>query len=70
MAKSKSTRIAIDLLEAAEIEGACDHRSMAQQIEHWVRVGREVTLQDAVGRRMLAVALETSAFDIVRIRKP
>ncbi len=58
MAKTQSTRISVDLLEAAEVEGVREHRSMAQQIEHWARVGREVTMRDVAGRRMVERALE------------
>ena len=58
MAKTQSTRIAVDLLEAAEIEGLREHRSMAQQIEHWARVGREVTLQESSVRRVFQESLE------------
>jgi ParD-like antitoxin of type II bacterial toxin-antitoxin system len=63
MQKTQSTRIAKDLLEAAEVEGEREHRSMAQQIEHWARVGREFTMHDSSGRRALELAIKNAPID-------
>lgn len=63
MARTQSTRIAKDLLDAAEVEGEREHRSMAQQIEHWARVGREFTMHDASGRRIIELAIKNVAVD-------
>jgi hypothetical protein len=64
MPRTQSTRIAKDLLDAAEVEGEREHRSMAQQIEHWARVGREFTMHDASGRRVIELAIKNAPVDL------
>jgi hypothetical protein len=39
----KVTRFSSELVDAAAAEGEREHRSARQQLEHWVRVGREVS---------------------------
>jgi hypothetical protein len=63
MSKTQSTRISKDLLDAAEFEGEREHRSMAQQIEHWARIGREITMRDSSGRRIIELAIENAPVD-------
>jgi hypothetical protein len=63
MQRTQSTRIAKDLLDAAEVEGEREHRSMAQQVEYWARVGREFTMHDSSGRRIIELAIENMAVD-------
>lgn len=36
---TKTTRLPLDLIEAAEAEGREEHRSAAKQLEHWARFG-------------------------------
>jgi len=38
------TRIAADLMDSAAAEGARQSRSAKQQLDHWARVGRAVSI--------------------------
>ncbi|HEV7852944.1 MAG TPA: hypothetical protein VGP27_16550, partial [Mycobacterium sp.] len=51
------TRFAADLLDSAAAEGARQSRSAKQQLDHWARVGREVSSQDTAARRRVEAAL-------------
>jgi hypothetical protein len=51
------TRFAADLLDSAAAEGARQSRSAKQQLDHWARVGREVTSQHTAARRRVEAAL-------------
>jgi hypothetical protein len=51
------TRFAADLLDSAAAEGARQSRSAKQQLDHWARVGREVSNQDTTARRRVEAAL-------------
>lgn len=53
----KVTRFSSDLVDAAAAEGARENRSARQQLEHWARVGREVSDQRQVARRRVEAAL-------------
>lgn len=53
----KVTRFSSDLVDAAASEGEREHRSARQQLEHWARVGREVSDQRTVARRRVEAAL-------------
>ncbi len=53
MAADRPTRFAADLLDAAAIEGARQSRSAKQQLDHWARVGRSVTLAGSASRRRI-----------------
>lgn len=59
------TRIARDLLDAAAAEGRIESRSAKQQLDHWARLGRSVSLQQSASRRridaVLAGTLPTTA---------
>ncbi len=56
-AADRVTRFSADLFDAASAEGAREHRSARQQLEHWARVGREVSSQRGVARRRVEAAL-------------
>ncbi|MFD4369988.1 hypothetical protein [Rhodococcus sp. NPDC058521] len=51
------TRFSSDLVDAAANEGGRENRSARQQLEHWARVGREVSDQRQVARRRVESAL-------------
>lgn len=53
----RPTRFAVDLLESAAVEGRRDSRSAKQQLDHWARVGRAVSLHGSAGRRRVEAAL-------------
>lgn len=56
-ASDKVTRFSSELVEAAATEGQRENRSARQQLEHWARVGREVSNQRHVARRRVEAAL-------------
>ncbi len=51
------TRVAADLMESASSEGARQSRSAKQQLDHWVRVGRAVSMGPTAARRRVEAAL-------------
>lgn len=51
------TRIARDLLDAAAAEGRIESRSAKQQLDHWARLGRSVSLQHSASRRRIDAVL-------------
>lgn len=53
----KVTRFSSELVDAAATEGERENRSARQQLEHWARVGREVSNQRHVARRRVEAAL-------------
>lgn len=57
MAADRPTRVAADLLEAAAVEGVRQSRSAKQQLDHWTRVGRAVSMQHTAARRRVEAAL-------------
>ncbi len=54
------TRVAADLMDSAAAEGARQSRSAKQQLDHWARVGREVSAQQTTARRRVEAALTGS----------
>ncbi|MGC4932803.1 TA system antitoxin ParD family protein [Gordonia sp. DT30] len=56
----KVTRFSAALVDAAGAEGAREHRSARQQLEHWARVGRGVSLRTSAARRRVESALTGS----------
>jgi hypothetical protein len=56
-AADRVTRVAADLMESATIEGSRQSRSAKQQLDHWARVGREVSSQHSAARRRVESAL-------------
>lgn len=53
----KVTRFSSDLVDAAAAEGERENRSARQQLEHWARVGREVSNQRHIARRRVEAAI-------------
>ncbi len=53
----RPTRIAADLLDSAATEGARQSRSAKQQLDHWARVGRTVSMTGTAARRRVEAAL-------------
>lgn len=51
------TRVAGDLMDSAAAEGARQSRSAKQQLDHWARVGREVSSRQTAARRRVESAL-------------
>ena len=50
-AADRPTRVAADLFESAAVEGARQSRSAKQQLDHWARVGRAVSMTHTAARR-------------------
>src|SRR5579871_6023129 len=57
MAGDRPTRVATDLLESAAVEGRRESRSAKQQLDHWARVGRSVSMHQTAARRRVEAAL-------------
>lgn len=57
MLPDRPTRVAADLLEAAAVEGPRQSRSAKQQLDHWARVGRAVSMTHTAARRRVEAAL-------------
>jgi hypothetical protein len=57
MAADRPTRFATDLLESAAVEGRRESRSTKQQLDHWARVGRSVSMHQTAARRRVEAAL-------------
>ncbi|GAA1075991.1 MULTISPECIES: TA system antitoxin ParD family protein [Tsukamurella] len=51
------TRIADDVFESARIEGERDGRSTAEQVNHWARIGREVSIHESAARSRVEATL-------------
>jgi hypothetical protein len=51
------TRTAGDLYDSAAAEGARQHRSVKQQLDHWARVGRAVSSRHTAARQKVEAAL-------------
>ncbi len=61
------TRVARDLLDAATLEGKRESRSAKQQLDHWARIGRSVSLQSSASRRRVdAVLAGTLPMSVLR----
>jgi hypothetical protein len=59
-AADRPTRVAADLFDAAAVEGARQSRSAKQQLDHWARVGRAVSMTQTAARRRVEAALSGS----------
>jgi 1-aminocyclopropane-1-carboxylate deaminase/D-cysteine desulfhydrase-like pyridoxal-dependent ACC family enzyme len=57
MTADRPTRFAVDLLESAAAEGLRQSRSAKQQLDHWARVGRQVSMQSVTAQRRIEAAL-------------
>src|SRR3954464_11548928 len=56
-AADRPTRVAADLLDSAAAEGARQSRSAKQQLDHWARLGRAVSMHETAARRRVEAAL-------------
>jgi hypothetical protein len=56
-APDRPTRIAADLFDSAAVEGKRQSRSAKQQLDHWARVGRAVSMTQTAARRRVEAAL-------------
>lgn len=66
-APAQPTRIAADVYAAAKQAAARESRSAAQQIDHWLRIGQGVALQQSASRRRIdAVLAGTLPMDALR----
>ncbi|HEU5308725.1 MAG TPA: hypothetical protein VFW97_15465 [Acidimicrobiia bacterium] len=54
---TKTTRLPVDLLDAAEAEGIEEHRSASKQVEHWARFGMYFDRQTSASRRAIQRAV-------------
>ena len=57
MSDDRMTRFEADLFEAAVAEGRRENRSARQQLEHWTRLGRELSAHETGARRRIAAAV-------------
>ncbi len=57
MPTDRPTRFATDLLDSAATEGKRESRSAKQQLDHWARVGRAVSMHETAARRRVEAAL-------------
>ena len=57
MPADRPTRFATDLLESTAAEGKRESRSAKQQLDHWARVGRSVSMHQTAARRRVEAAL-------------
>jgi hypothetical protein len=53
----RPTRFAADLLDSAAVEGARQSRSAKQQLDHWARLGRAVSMHETAARGRVEAAL-------------
>ena len=60
MPTDRPTRFAVDLLESAAMEGRRESRSAKQQLDHWARLGRAVSMHETAARRRVEAALAGS----------
>jgi hypothetical protein len=56
-ATDRVTRVAADLLDAAEAEARANSRSTKQQLDHWARVGQAVCAHQTAARRRVEAVL-------------
>jgi hypothetical protein len=57
MAATHPTRVAADIAESAARVGRLESRSAAQQIDHWARIGRNISMHQTAARRRVEAAL-------------
>ena len=57
MTVDRMTRFEVGLFEAAAAEGRRENRSARQQLEHWTRLGMEVSAFETAARRRIAEAI-------------
>lgn len=54
---SRPTRVPVDIYESAVVAARVNARTVAQQIEHWVRLGRALEMSPQVSYRDIASTL-------------
>ncbi len=57
MADDRMTRFEVGLFEAAVDEGRRENRSARQQLEHWARLGREISSHETAARSRILAAV-------------
>ena len=57
MAIDRMTRFDNELFESAVAEGRREHRSARQQLEHWTRLGRELSAHETAARHRIEAAV-------------
>ncbi|HSL56716.1 MAG TPA: hypothetical protein VK866_02635 [Acidimicrobiales bacterium] len=64
--ETRTTRLPVDLIDAAESEGRAEHRSASKQLEHWARFGMFFSRQTSVAQRRIerAVSGEVALRDL------
>lgn len=60
-ARTSSTRVDTDVLEAAKAAGALMGRSASQQLSHWARLGKQIEESNGLNPEAIARALAGSA---------
>jgi hypothetical protein len=55
--ETRTTRVAVDLIEAAEREAVHESRSTRQQLDHWARLGMRVSMRSTAARRRIERAV-------------
>jgi hypothetical protein len=55
--ETRTTRVAVDLIEAAEREAVYESRSTRQQLDHWARLGMRVSMRSTAARRRIERAV-------------
>lgn len=55
--ETRTTRVAVDLLEAAETEAPRESRSAREQLDHWTRLGMHISMRSTAARRRIERAL-------------
>jgi hypothetical protein len=57
MSADRMTRFEASLFEAAIAEGGRENRSARQQLEHWARIGMEISAHETAPRRKITAAV-------------
>jgi hypothetical protein len=57
MGNDRMTRFDVELFEAAADQGRREHRSARQQLEHWTRLGRELSAHETAARHRITAAV-------------
>jgi hypothetical protein len=57
VATTHPTRVAADLAESAARIGRLESRSAAQQIDHWARLGRNISMHQSAARRRIEAVM-------------
>lgn len=54
---TRTTRTALELIEAAEIEALKESRSVREQLDHWTRLGMHISMRNTSARRQVERAV-------------